>query len=252
MNYYYKRFTAPWTVFGTIQIRWYQKGKTRKVKPIWIYWSKRQWVAVASAGPYANLHLAPDRITTPASHHSVFTGRMPFLPRNQQRQSIEGNLYAQYNTIPYENSIKLCLWHRSSDTVIQSHSRAALCYYLLLSIVIRLSVCMSVYLSACISQKPCPNFVKFSVHVRYLDAAQSSSDNNRIRFLTSALWMTSCLCIMGAYTYIRHFGRDLISFARGRQQFIYSPSTVHEPLLLLFLLCAWGKVCYHLLTAMLF
>ena len=32
---------------------------TRKVKPIWIYWSKRQWVAVASAGPYANLH--PDR-----------------------------------------------------------------------------------------------------------------------------------------------------------------------------------------------
>jgi len=33
---------------------------TRKVKPIWIYWSKRQWVAVASAGPYANLHLTPD------------------------------------------------------------------------------------------------------------------------------------------------------------------------------------------------
>jgi len=37
---------------------------TRKVKPVWMsgfYWSKRQWVAVASAGPYANLHLAPDR-----------------------------------------------------------------------------------------------------------------------------------------------------------------------------------------------
>jgi len=34
---------------------------TRKEKPIWIYWSKRQWVAVVSAGPYANLHLAPDR-----------------------------------------------------------------------------------------------------------------------------------------------------------------------------------------------
>jgi len=28
--------------------------------------------------------------TTPASHHSVFTGRMPFLPPNQQRQSTEG------------------------------------------------------------------------------------------------------------------------------------------------------------------
>jgi len=33
----------------------YQKGKTRKVKPISIYWSKRQSVAVASAGPYATL-----------------------------------------------------------------------------------------------------------------------------------------------------------------------------------------------------
>ena len=30
---------------------------TRKVKPIWIYWSKRWWVAVVSAGPYANLYL---------------------------------------------------------------------------------------------------------------------------------------------------------------------------------------------------
>ena len=25
------------------------------------FWSKRQWVAMASAGPYASLHLAPDR-----------------------------------------------------------------------------------------------------------------------------------------------------------------------------------------------
>ena len=31
------------------------------------------------------------QITTPAPHHSVFTGRMPFLPPNQQRQSTEGN-----------------------------------------------------------------------------------------------------------------------------------------------------------------
>ena len=29
---------------------------------------------------------------TPAHHHSVFTGRMPFLPPNQQRQSTEGKL----------------------------------------------------------------------------------------------------------------------------------------------------------------
>jgi len=31
------------------------------------------------------------QITMPAPHHSVFTGRMPFLPPNQQRQSTEGS-----------------------------------------------------------------------------------------------------------------------------------------------------------------
>jgi len=45
---------------GTTRVSRYQKGKTRKVKPIWIYWSKKQWVAVASAGLYASLHLVPD------------------------------------------------------------------------------------------------------------------------------------------------------------------------------------------------
>ena len=42
---------------------------TKKVKPIWNYWSKRQWVTVASAGPYAP---CSRQITTPAPHHSVF------------------------------------------------------------------------------------------------------------------------------------------------------------------------------------
>jgi len=48
-------------------------------------------VAVASAGPYASLHLAPDR--QPRQHLTTqfFTGRMPFLPPNQQCQSTEGN-----------------------------------------------------------------------------------------------------------------------------------------------------------------
>jgi len=30
------------------------------------------------------------QITMPVPHHSVFTGWMPFLPPNQQRQSTEG------------------------------------------------------------------------------------------------------------------------------------------------------------------
>jgi len=41
----------------TTQVSRYQKGKTN----LDFYWSKRQWVAVASAGPYASLHLASDR-----------------------------------------------------------------------------------------------------------------------------------------------------------------------------------------------
>ena len=36
-------------------------ASTRKINPSGFYWSKKQWVAVASAGPYASLHLAPDR-----------------------------------------------------------------------------------------------------------------------------------------------------------------------------------------------
>ena len=34
---------------------------TRKVNQSGFYRSKRQWVVVASAGPYASLHIAPDR-----------------------------------------------------------------------------------------------------------------------------------------------------------------------------------------------
>ena len=43
-------------------------------------------MAVASAGPCATLHLAPDR--RPRQHPATqfFTDRMPFLQPNQQRQ----------------------------------------------------------------------------------------------------------------------------------------------------------------------
>ena len=40
-NYCYNCFTAPWTVSGTTRVSQYEKGKTRKVKQIWIYWNKR-------------------------------------------------------------------------------------------------------------------------------------------------------------------------------------------------------------------
>ena len=48
-------------------------------------------MAVASAGPYASLHLAPDRQPHQHPFTVFFTGRMPLLMPNQQRQSTEGN-----------------------------------------------------------------------------------------------------------------------------------------------------------------
>ena len=65
---------------------------TRKVKPIWI--SLKQETVSGSGISWAICKSAPHsrQMTTTAPHHSVFTGRMPFLPPNQQRQSIEGTM----------------------------------------------------------------------------------------------------------------------------------------------------------------
>jgi len=63
----------------------------RKVKPIWIL-LKQETLSGSGIG-WAICKSAPRsrQITTPARHHSVFfTGRMPFLSPNQQRQSTEG------------------------------------------------------------------------------------------------------------------------------------------------------------------
>ena len=87
-------FNGPFS--GTTQVSRYEKDKNQSG----FYWSKRQWVAVASAGPYASLHLAPDR--QPHQHPTTlfFTGRMPFLLPNQQRQGTEGKLWNKtVNTI---------------------------------------------------------------------------------------------------------------------------------------------------------
>ena len=81
---------------GTTRVSLHQKGKTRKVKPIWIYWSKREWVAVASAWPYAKLTWPQTDNHTSTPPLKFFTGRMPFLPPNQQRQSTEGKYKYKY------------------------------------------------------------------------------------------------------------------------------------------------------------
>ena len=57
---------------------------TRKVKPIWTL--LKQKTMSGSGISWAICKSAPRsrQITTPAPQHSVFTGRLPFLPPNQQ------------------------------------------------------------------------------------------------------------------------------------------------------------------------
>ena len=63
---------------------------TRKVKPIWIL--LKQETVSGSGISWAICKSAPHsrQITMPAPNTQFFTGRMPFLPSNQQRQSTEG------------------------------------------------------------------------------------------------------------------------------------------------------------------
>ena len=75
-------FNSP--LSGTIRVSRYQK---RNVKPTWIL-LKRETVS-GSGISWAMCKSAPRsrQIIMPAPHHSVFTGRMPFLPPNQEHQS---------------------------------------------------------------------------------------------------------------------------------------------------------------------
>ena len=58
---------------------------TRKENQSGLHWSKRHWVAVASAGPYASPPCSR-QTTTPAPHHSVLY-RLDALPATQPTAS---------------------------------------------------------------------------------------------------------------------------------------------------------------------
>ena len=75
---------------GITQVSQYQKGKTNVdfTEARAVSGSGISWAICKSA------HRSR-QITTPAPHHSFFTGRMPFLPPNQQCQSTEGIIIIQ-------------------------------------------------------------------------------------------------------------------------------------------------------------
>ena len=78
-------FNGPFS--RTTRVSRYQKGQTNLdlLKQETVSGSGISW-AICKSAPRSR------QIATPAPHHSVFTGRMPFLPPNQQRQSTEGNV----------------------------------------------------------------------------------------------------------------------------------------------------------------
>jgi len=82
---------------------------TRKIKPIWIL--PKQETVSGSGISWAICKSAPcsRQITTPAPHTTqFFTGRMPFLPPNQQRQSTEGQPILAIS--PLKSHLKTCLF----------------------------------------------------------------------------------------------------------------------------------------------
>jgi len=79
------RLTAP--LSGTTRVSWYQKGKTNldftEARD-----SEWQWYQLGHMQVCTSLQTDNHASTPPLS---FFTGRMPFLPPNQRRQSTEGN-----------------------------------------------------------------------------------------------------------------------------------------------------------------
>jgi len=75
-NYYYNHFMALWILSGATWVSQYQKGKTKTnlnfLVQETVSGSGISWAICKSA-------LRPRQITTPAPHHSFFTGWMPFL-----------------------------------------------------------------------------------------------------------------------------------------------------------------------------
>ena len=80
-------FNSPFS--GTTRVSRYQKGE--RLNQSGFYWSKRQRVAVTSAGGHMQvcIWLQTDNHAS-TQPLKFFTGWMPFLLPNQQRQSTEG------------------------------------------------------------------------------------------------------------------------------------------------------------------
>jgi len=122
-------FNGPF--FGTTQVSWYQQ-----VKPIWIL--LKQETVSGSSISWAMCKSAPRsrQITTPAPHHSFYTGRMPFLPPNQQCKRTEG-ITTAINTVKLAptNSDGTIYRIVSNITNIEYHDTGGISYHIHITII---------------------------------------------------------------------------------------------------------------------
>ena len=79
--------------FGTTRVSQYQKGKTN-LDVIGARDSEWQWHQLGHMQVCTSIQTDNHASTSPLS---FFTGRMPFLPTNQQRQSTEGTILLMPN-----------------------------------------------------------------------------------------------------------------------------------------------------------
>ena len=70
---------------------------TRKVKPIWILLKQETVSGGGISWAYASLHLAPDRITTPAPHHSLINDSANNNIQHDQSHGFGSPLYKESN-----------------------------------------------------------------------------------------------------------------------------------------------------------
>ena len=100
-----------WNLSGTTRVSRYQKGKTRKVKT---NLDLLEQETVSGRGICCAICKSAPHPRQPRQHPTTqfFTGRMPFLLPNQQRQSIEGNQSTEDLIIPkcYKAYFYVNLW----------------------------------------------------------------------------------------------------------------------------------------------
>ena len=99
-------------------------SRCRKVKPIWILLKQETLSGSGISWAICKSALCSRQITMPAPHHLVFTGRMPFLPPNQQRQSTESMCAAVASSNRLQQTRQKCT--RQAMSTIGKHSETSL------------------------------------------------------------------------------------------------------------------------------